>query len=162
MLTAAQYEAIGRVALGLNDLEDVIGLGLSYILGMHEEIVSQKLVDRERFLARKIVLFREVLNALCTEYPNLEPEIKHMEQVLKEVDDVADRRNKIVHAKASRHPVQKGYGWMSRNQWISADAATIDSLAREVTGFENTFADAGTNLLSKLHDARAMRATSQR
>jgi len=59
MLTAAQYEAIGRVALGLNDLEDLIGLGLSYILGIHEEIVSQKLVDRERFLARKIVLFRK-------------------------------------------------------------------------------------------------------
>src|SRR5258708_27509171 len=98
MLTAKQYEVIGRLALAFNEIDEMIDMYLPYILGNPEWSVSLLMSDRSLSFNRKADFFRRVLLAIVEERPILEVQLKAVVDLLDKGKRLAEKRNGYVHS----------------------------------------------------------------
>jgi hypothetical protein len=100
MLTGKQFEAIGRLTLGSNDLEAVIDTYLPYILQNPEWSVCLLMADKGQRFSEKIERFIKVLTAILEERPIAESQINSVIGLLAKAKQIAIKRNEYVHSVA--------------------------------------------------------------
>ena len=100
MLTGKQFEAIGRLTLGFNELETVLDTCLPYILQNPEWSVCLLMADKGHRFSDKIERFIKVLKAILEERPIAESRIKSVTSLLAKAKHIATKRNEYVHSVA--------------------------------------------------------------
>lgn len=155
MATPAQYEAIGRLALGFNDLEFVFECYTAAILGARELSLAL-VVSEDGMFRQKAKRFRKVLAALAAEYPELEGDVRTViELIVKPAEKLADERNGYVHAL-----VVEGFRGDSpglrirRGAQVPCDAETITRTASEAAVLAARMHDTCGDLIVALDRAR--------
>ena len=97
MLTAAQYEAIGRFALAFNEIEFLLEVYIEQFLGTPEWAVASVLAKEGGF-SNKLHRFKKVLSAIAAKHPALKVDTDIVSAITNEAQQVADKRNQYVHA----------------------------------------------------------------
>lgn len=97
MLTPRQYEAMGRLALGFNELEFVFECYTAAILGTPELRLASILAEDGSF-HQKAARFKRVLIAIREEYPELETHVAWVLQIVTAARMLAESRNEYIHA----------------------------------------------------------------
>lgn len=100
MLTPKQFEAIGRLTLAFNELEDIIEAYYASLLGTPEYSVALAIAEEE-FFAKKIEKLRTVAKAYSDAYPesDISKQAKVVFELLSKAQSIGKRRNEYVHAK---------------------------------------------------------------
>jgi hypothetical protein len=97
MLTPTQLEAIGRLTLAFNEIDEVVGANLAAIIECPEWSVSLLLAEGESF-NRRTDLFRRVLDSIAAERPVVGPRIHSIQALLQKALEVSKKRNEFIHA----------------------------------------------------------------
>ena len=97
MLTSKQYEAVGRLALAMNELEYSLEFYTAVLLGTPEWSVSA-LLAAEGMFDQKAKRFDAVLEVISNERPLLGGQITPLREYVKKARDLAKERNRYVHA----------------------------------------------------------------
>lgn len=134
MLTATQYELIGRVTLGLNDIELVIAFYMGDFL-CPQEVELSLMISRQRqsFNQRK-ARFQALLCALEKQYPDIKNEIEAVSSLVSNAEALSNKRNSLAHG----IPMQTQAGWElqhieRRGEPFACDEVLLSQLADEVT-----------------------------
>lgn len=99
MLTSRQFEAIGRLTLAFNEIDETIGVYLPFIVQCPERGVSCLLVKNETF-SRRVDFFKNVLDEIAAERPIAVPNIVIVRNLLDQAIEISKRRNHFAHAVA--------------------------------------------------------------
>lgn len=97
MLTPAQYEAIGRLALAFNQVEVAFEIYIAYILNVPERSVGEVLAEEGMFRQRA-ERFKKVLQSIGKERPILSEHLDPILQLVKQAKQLSDKRNQYMHA----------------------------------------------------------------
>ena len=98
MLTGKQFEAIGRLTLGSNDIETMLDTYLPYILQNPEWSVCLLMADKGQRFGDKIERFIKVLKAILEERPIAGSQINSVIGLLEKAKHIAKKRNEFVHS----------------------------------------------------------------
>ena len=97
MLTAKQFEAIGRVALLFNQIEWACERWYAAILGVPEMDVAIALSEEGMFTA-KVDRLTKLFSALDKQWPDIKAAVAGAKPLLTEAKALAGERNRYVHA----------------------------------------------------------------
>ena len=97
MLSAEQYESLGKVTLTFNHLELTIQSIIASYLG-HPESEMAQAVAMEGMFRQKATRLDHMIKAFQERYPDRGPEADSVRQLLKAAIRLAERRNAYVHA----------------------------------------------------------------
>ena len=98
MLTSKQYEAIGRLALGFNEIENVIDTYVPHLIGAPEWEVAELLADPGADFERKANRLVRIVGAIAEHFDLCTPRAILVRDYLKRAKELAGQRNGYVHA----------------------------------------------------------------
>ena len=131
MLSPKQYEAIGRLALAFNGIEQMLDMYLPDMLGNPEVSLAFALAERATSTARKIEFLRKVLQAILRDRPPVQPEISAVLALLERAKILSQRRNEYIHAFAFVDYEKRKRMLRTKNQLIECNEQEIMDLANE-------------------------------
>ena len=154
MLTPRQYEIIGRVAIGFNEIDFLVGLYLSRFLGTHEIEMGEKISSRANLSGRRRELFLEVLDVVASKYPELESLITPVRISAQRAATLSVKRNEVVHGLLvfGRNPGE--YALRYRDQDLMWDEADLSVLAQQLSLVEESLTASCHDLLEALNAKR--------
>jgi hypothetical protein len=97
MLTPKQYEAVGKLTLGFNEIEYAFEMYIAHLLGAPEWGVSVLLAGEGTF-RHKAERFDHILHVIADERPAFHAQIEPIRQWVKRAKQLAEKRNEYVHA----------------------------------------------------------------
>lgn len=100
MLTAKQYEAVGRLTITFNDIDQMLDMWLPDILGNPEPSVAFLIAGNEMFFKRKIEFSKKLLKAILDDQSAAKPEIDAVSELLEKAKALNGQRNQYVHSVA--------------------------------------------------------------
>jgi hypothetical protein len=132
MLTPQQFEAIGRLTLAFNDIEYMIEVYLAHMLGTPEWSVSVLIAEEEQF-GKKAERFKRVLREIAEERPQIETRINLVLGLIAKAKELADNRNKYVHALVVHDFATNQAKLRMRREEIMCDEQKITDLAMQAS-----------------------------
>lgn len=135
MLTPKQYEAIGRITLGFNELEEVIEDYLASFIESQEAEVALCIAAEDLF-NRKIDRLRKLIKALCIVYPAMSEQAEKVVQMFGKAKAFATKRNNYVHAYVTEdNQTKRPMLRFRKSQPVACDEEELNTLATEMRGF---------------------------
>ena len=153
MLTAQQYEAIGRFALAFNEIEYFLEAYVAQFLGTPNWAVGSVLAE-EGFFANKLSRFTTVLSAIAKEYPALESAAKAALELAKEARELSKKRNKYIHALVVEDTRTKQTSLRVKGTVTPFNQAEVASLTAQAQGLAEKLNEASANVLIMLDEQR--------
>ena len=98
-ITSAQYEAIGRLAMATNDIDDYLDALLDHFLSTKIALVGRVCLGETRFVGDKHRLLRVIIRELANKFAAIQPFATPVNSTLDEVKALLDQRNRIIHGK---------------------------------------------------------------
>jgi hypothetical protein len=98
MLTSKQYEAIGRLAVGFNEVEQMLDMYLPDLLGNPEPSAAFFIADPDNSAARKIEFIRRLLQSILQDRPVVQSEVGTVLGLLDKAKALLGQRNDYIHA----------------------------------------------------------------
>ena len=130
MLTAKQFEAVGRLTLTFNQIEYAFEIYIAHLLGVAEWGVSEFLAEEGQF-DHKAKRFKGILKALLDAYPQFDFQITTLQKWITEASKIAQERNRYVHAVAIDDFAKNETSLRTRTGQIACDPNEINRLAAE-------------------------------
>lgn len=153
-LSSKQYEAIGRMALAFNDLEDVLETYLVALLWTHELGVSWLLAEEGSFY-QKTERVKRILREISVERQGLDARIQTIIRLLGQARGLAQRRNDYVHAMVVRDIQTKDIRLRMRGGTFTAcDEKEINDLTEQLKALWNELMEAYVELMTVLCELR--------
>ena len=131
MLTPAQYEAVGRLALQFNEIEYVFEVYLTYLLQTPEWEIAELLIEEGTF-SRKAERFVRVLKAIAKRRPETDAWIATALPLAAKAKKLAEKRNRYVHALVVDDIQTKETKLRMRGREVICDEAEITDIVRQV------------------------------
>lgn len=129
MLTAKQFEAIGRLTIAFNEVENVFEAYIARLIGAQERGVSLLLAGEGTF-RHKAARFRAILERLPEDHSDLVyVQIRAVLQLVRQAEELAIERNKYVHASITYDIAKNETTLLSRERTISCDEKAICEVA---------------------------------
>ena len=133
MLTQNQYEAIGRLALAFNEIDQMLDMYLPDILGNPEPTVAFFVAESQNFAARKIDFFKNLLKAILRDRPTAQAEILTVLALLDKAKAFSGQRNDYIHAFAFVDWKARKQNLRMKNRVVECNEEEIMTLAFEMS-----------------------------
>jgi hypothetical protein len=157
MLSPEQYEAIGRLTVGFNDVDYMIEC---CIISLPDEVeqadVRECLREQVGFERRKKVLV-ERLNVIMKEFPKLKGRVNSLRALIGAASALSRKRNEHVHGVIFRRVNTQHILARYRGEEKPINAAAIRRLAAETETLFHKFIDEYSHLSEELRQAREAR-----
>jgi hypothetical protein len=154
VLTPKQHEAVGRLTLAFNEIEQMLDNWFPDMLGCAEPTVAFLIARRESFVRQKIAFLEQILNGILEDRPAVESEIKAVITLLGEAKTLNGNRNDYVHSFAfidNRHKKRKN---RMKKKTIDCDKEQILALAGQASDLAMHLSQAFHKLQTALIKAR--------
>jgi hypothetical protein len=145
MLTARQFEMIGRVTIAFNGIEAIIEFyGPMFVYGTISDGASLALgakakIEEKYNFKWKLKSLTSILNSLAENHSELSPMIDALLEMLKRAGNLSDERNQIVHGHVVVDPGSQHFVLKGKGSTINASEERLESLVAEVSGFVDVF-----------------------
>ena len=154
MLTAKQYEAVGRLALHFNEVEYLFEVYMAHLLATPEWSVAVLFAEEGGGFARKAERFARVLNAIRKERPHLDFWIDGVIKLVERAKTLADGRNRYVHGLVIEDVAKNETRLRIRGKEMEFDFQEIVNLVNETAVLVNEFHNHLGDLIALLESAR--------
>jgi hypothetical protein len=135
MLTAEQFEAIGRLTIAFNEIEHLLDMYLPDILGNPEPSVAFLIAEAQSSVSRKIEFLKKLLEEISRDRPAAQSEITTVVGLLDKAKELSGRRNDYVHAFAFVDFKAKKRNLRTKKGVIECNANEILAVANEMDLF---------------------------
>jgi hypothetical protein len=99
-LTSEQYEAIGRLTIGFNEIDWSLDIFLGMVINGGSEEIDEIILNQFRSTSQKWQLLDAFAAHIPKRYRNLSSECERVRSAIKEVEKISKTRNQLVHARA--------------------------------------------------------------
>jgi hypothetical protein len=144
MLTAKQYEAIGRMTLAFNGIEQLLDMYLPDILGNPEPSVAYLVAEKQHSATRKMDFLRELLEVICGDRPTVQAEAATVRDLLEKTKEFGRRRNEYVHSYAF-------IDYKARKRMLRSKKEVIECNEKDITDLATEMDDITVPLSQALH-----------
>lgn len=153
MLTAQQYEAIGRFALAFNEIEYFLEAYVEQFLGTPDWAVASALAE-EGVFSNKLRRFRKVLSAIAKGHPALKSATEAADKLAKEAEKLAEKRNDYIHALVVEDFRTKQTSLRLKGTVTPFNGAEVAGLTAQAQGLAEKLNEASANVLFMLDEQR--------
>lgn len=153
MLTAQQYEAIGRFALAFNEIEYFLEAYVEQFLGTPDWAVACVLGE-EGVFSNKLCRFKRVLSAIAKEHPALKSATEAAEKLAKEAGELSKKRNKYIHALVVEDTRTKQTSLRVKGTVTPFNEAEVAGLTAQAQGLAEKLNEESANVLIMLDEQR--------
>ena len=154
MLTAEQYQAIGRLTIEFNDLEFAVEISIANLIGTEQWSQSLFLAEREFGFDRKCQLFIGLLKVLEDDDSSLSQGVKDIRKHIDQALLIAKKRNSCVHGMALSQTQGKKFKMRHRGEDREYDADEIKQIADEANSLFERFVEDFSDFLAAVDKAR--------
>jgi hypothetical protein len=129
-LTAAHFEAIGRLAVHFNTIEELLDGFKRWFLECREPTVAQSLIHGT--FGTKAKELAELIDVLALKYESTKPQAALARASIKEAEKLGERRNKLIHSTIDVDPKTESTGLVYRTEPVDIDLQRIKALIESV------------------------------
>jgi hypothetical protein len=142
MLSSKQYETIGRLTIGFNEIEFLVEIYIVNFLGATEFAIGEMIASREKFFRHRTDLLEAILKVIADQYKFLSPQVSAVQNYISQARRLADKRNGIVHGLLIPDNRSGRPSLRFKNKDVVWDEAALEKLLTDLSKLTDDLSDA--------------------